>query len=87
MAPDTANASSDVKPTTESQPSPSELQTPLEHPPQVQPQPELKTRKRLKRLKDLEWPELPNTEPWTDPLRRDEPKPLRHSELEAIGMF
>lgn len=38
-----------------------------------------------KRLKDLHWPAEPDPTLWDDPLQRDEIKPMRHSELEAIG--
>lgn len=46
---------------------------------------ELDARKPLKRLRDLEWPEEPDSSLWSDPLRRDELKPLRNFELEAVG--
>lgn len=36
-------------------------------------------------MKDLHWPAEPDPTLWDDPLQRDEIKPLRHSELEAIG--
>ncbi|GAA5880316.1 hypothetical protein JCM3774_006726 [Rhodotorula dairenensis] len=38
-----------------------------------------------KRLKDLHWPAEPDPTLWDDPLQRDEIKPMRHSELEAIA--
>ncbi|TNY20928.1 hypothetical protein DMC30DRAFT_446605 [Rhodotorula diobovata] len=38
-----------------------------------------------KRLKDLHWPAEPDPTLWDDPLQRDEVKPLRHSELEAVA--
>lgn len=37
-----------------------------------------------KRLKDLHWPAEPDPTLW-ETLQRDEVKPLRHSELEAVG--
>lgn len=46
---------------------------------------ELQPPKPLKRLQDLEWPEEPDSSLWADPLNRDELKPLRNFELEAIG--
>ncbi|GAA6049060.1 hypothetical protein JCM3770_003867 [Rhodotorula araucariae] len=38
-----------------------------------------------KRLKDLHWPAEPDPTLWDDPLQRDEVKPLRHAELEAVA--
>ncbi|GAA5998560.1 zinc finger HIT domain-containing protein [Rhodotorula paludigena] len=38
-----------------------------------------------KRLKDLHWPAEPDPTLWDDPLQRDDLKPLRHSELEALA--
>lgn len=38
------------------------------------------------RLRDLKWPEEPDPSIWQDPLRRDELKPMRQYELQAIGM-
>ncbi|GAA5841837.1 hypothetical protein JCM9279_003124 [Rhodotorula babjevae] len=38
-----------------------------------------------KRLKDLHWPAEPDPTLWDDPLQRDEIKPVRHSELEAVA--
>ncbi|GAA5889670.1 hypothetical protein JCM5296_002427 [Sporobolomyces johnsonii] len=38
-----------------------------------------------KRLKELHWPAEPNPMLWDDPLQRDDVKPLRHFELEAIA--
>jgi hypothetical protein len=40
-----------------------------------------------KRLRDLRWPEPPQSDVWDDPLKKDEPKPLRPFELEAIGTW
>lgn len=40
----------------------------------------------LKRLRDLDWPEEPDASFWNDPLKRDELKPLRNFELEAVGV-
>ena len=39
----------------------------------------------LKPLKDLLWPPEPDSSIFTDPLKRDDPKPLRHEELLRIG--
>ncbi|GAA6060652.1 hypothetical protein JCM10212_001208 [Sporobolomyces blumeae] len=39
-----------------------------------------------KRLKDLTWPAEPNPMLWDDPLARDDLKPLRPFELEAIAL-
>ena len=41
--------------------------------------------KRLKRLQDVEWPREPDSKLWDDPLARDDVKPLRRFEYEAIG--
>ncbi|POY73324.1 hypothetical protein BMF94_3659 [Rhodotorula taiwanensis] len=38
-----------------------------------------------KRLKDLHWPAEPDPTLWDDPLQRDDIKPLKHSELEALA--
>ncbi|ORY74095.1 hypothetical protein BCR35DRAFT_353983 [Leucosporidium creatinivorum] len=38
-----------------------------------------------KRLKDLHWPAEPNPALWEDPLQRDDVKPLRGFELEAVA--
>lgn len=40
-----------------------------------------------KRLKDLNWPLEPNEALWDDPLSRNDLKPLRAFEYEAIGSF
>lgn len=40
-----------------------------------------------KRLKDLSWPPEPNAGLWDDPLQRDDVKPLRGFELQAVGAF
>jgi hypothetical protein len=42
-------------------------------------------RARLKPLSALLWPPEPDSSIFTDPLRRDDPKPLRHEELLRIG--
>jgi len=39
----------------------------------------------LKPLTDLLWPPEPDPSIFTDPLKRDDPKPLRHEELLRIG--
>ncbi len=39
----------------------------------------------LKPLSSLDWPAEPDEAIFTDPLRRDEPKPLRREELLRIG--
>ncbi|PWN49778.1 hypothetical protein IE53DRAFT_380289 [Violaceomyces palustris] len=39
----------------------------------------------LKPLKDLKWPEEPDPLIYLDPLRRDDPKPLRPDQLQAIA--
>lgn len=38
-----------------------------------------------KRLKELDWPPEPDPALWEDPLLRDDVKPLRGFEFEAIG--
>ncbi|GAA5852399.1 hypothetical protein JCM8547_006768 [Rhodosporidiobolus lusitaniae] len=38
-----------------------------------------------KRLKDLHWPAEPDPTAWDDPLQREDIKPMRHSELEALA--
>lgn len=40
----------------------------------------------LKPLTALLWPPEPDASIFTDPLKRDDPKPLRHEELLRIGM-
>ena len=40
-----------------------------------------------KRLRDLVWPAEPNPILWEDPLQRDDVKPLRPFEYEAIGNY
>lgn len=39
----------------------------------------------LRPLTDLKWPPEPDPMVFSDPLRRDDPKPLRHAELERVG--
>lgn len=46
---------------------------------------EEKTDQPLKKLTDLKWPPEPDESIFSDPLKREDPKPLRHAELERIG--
>jgi hypothetical protein len=39
----------------------------------------------LKPLTDISWPPEPDASVFTDPLKRDDPKPLRREELMRIG--
>jgi hypothetical protein len=39
----------------------------------------------LKPLTDISWPPEPDSSVFTDPLKRDDPKPLRREELMRIG--
>jgi len=39
----------------------------------------------LKPLTDISWPPEPDASIFTDPLKRDDPKPLRREELMRIG--
>jgi hypothetical protein len=41
----------------------------------------------LRPLTSLSWPPEPDSAVFSDPLKRDDPKPLRHDELLRIGMF
>jgi hypothetical protein len=41
----------------------------------------------LKPLTDISWPPEPDAGIFTDPLKRDDPKPLRREELMRIGMY
>ena len=41
--------------------------------------------KPLKPLTDISWPPEPDSSVFTDPLKRDDPKPLRPEELMRIG--
>ncbi|EJT46331.1 hypothetical protein A1Q1_05160 [Trichosporon asahii var. asahii CBS 2479] len=45
---------------------------------------EEKTDQPLKKLTDLKWPPEPDESIFSDPLKREDPKPLRHAELERI---
>jgi hypothetical protein len=49
--------------------------------------PEIKLPSNLKPLTALLWPPEPDPSIFTDPLKRDDPKPLRHEELLRIGMY
>lgn len=40
----------------------------------------------MKRLRDLDWPPEPDDDVFRDPLKRDDLKPLKVNEYEAIGM-
>ncbi|BGP56585.1 hypothetical protein JCM8202_000229 [Rhodotorula sphaerocarpa] len=51
----------------------------------VQEEPKYDDDRPRKRLKDLHWPAEPDPTLWDDPLQRDDVKPLRHSELEAVA--
>jgi hypothetical protein len=41
----------------------------------------------LKPLTDISWPPEPDSSVFTDPLKRDDPKPLRREELMRIGEY
>lgn len=48
---------------------------------------EEKTERPLKALKDISWPPEPDASIFMDPLKKDDPKPLRREELMRIGML
>jgi hypothetical protein len=49
------------------------------------PEPSTQTETPLRPLTALRWPPEPDASIFMDPLKRDDPKPLRHAELERIG--
>lgn len=51
----------------------------------VKVEPEEEAEKPLKPLTDISWPPEPDSSVFTDPLKRDDPKPLRPEELMRIG--
>jgi len=46
---------------------------------------EVEEKSPLRPLTSLRWPPEPDASLFMDPLKRDDPKPLRHAELERIG--